>query len=159
MPCQYQGEDICECPGGPDFEPKKGVIPEENGLRCLDFNKLIPFPHSLAHRKLPGGRQVVDAVESVERLEKAQKKYRKSDKGKDTRKRYRDSVKGKKSAERHQKSPKFKLARQKYQETAKGQKSLEDQNVRKKLWRKAAKWMQDNPGKTFDDYMKEVENE
>ena len=159
MPCQYQEGGLCECPGGPDFEPKKGVIPEENGLRCLDYNKLVPYPYSLAHRKLPGGRQVVDAVESIEKLEKAQKKYRKSEKGKDTRRRYLESKKGQEATERHQRSTKFKLSKQKYQESQKGKKSLEDQGARKKLWRKAAKWLQDNPGKTLDDYIKEVGNE
>lgn len=159
MPCKYQEADVCECPGGPDFEPKKGVIPEENGLRCLDFNKLLPYPHSLAHRKLPGGRQVVDAVESVERLEKAQRKYRGSAKGKKSQQKYIDSEKGKKATKKHQDSPKFKLSKQKYLESQKGQKSIEGQKDRKKIWRKAAKWLADNPGKTLEDYEKEVGNE
>ena len=147
------------CPGGPDFEPMKGVIPLDNGLRCLDFDVLIQYSLAFPQRKLPGGRHVTNVMESMGKLDKARRKYRGSEKGKEAQNKWKGSKKGKKSTRKFQDSPRFKLSRQKYEESQKGQEALQEQKDRKKFWRKAQKWLQKHPGKTLEDYTKEVGND
>ena len=156
MPCRLQEAGICKCPGGENFEPVEGTINLENGVRCLDFDKLIPYDVAFVPRKLPGGRHVTDVMQSMEKLDKARRKYQKSEKGKITRQKYSDSEKGQKVLEDYLKSPKFKLSRQKYLEGQKGKEAVERTKERKRDWRKAAKWMLEHPGKTIEDYYKEA---
>lgn len=155
MPCRYQEAGICECPGGEDFEPVKGVIYLEDKVSCLDFDAQFPYKLAFVPRKLPGGRHVTNVMESMEKLDEASRKYRKSPKGKASRDRWRNSEGGRKSIEGYQDSAKFKLSKQKYKESSKGKEAVERDKERKKDWRKAAQWLADNPGKTLEDWEKE----
>lgn len=155
MPCRYQEAGICECPGGEDFEPVKGVIYLEDKVRCLDFDKKFPYKLAFAPRKLPGGRHVTDVMESMEKLDDARRKYQKSPKGKASRDKWRDSEKGQKSTEEYQDTAKFKLSKQKYKESQKGKDATERDKERKREWRRAAAWLADNPSKTLEDFHKE----
>lgn len=159
MPCKLQEAGVCDCPGGEGYEPVKGLIYLDNGVRCLDFDKLIPYHLAFVPRKLPGGRHITDTKESMDKLDKARRKYQKSDKGKATRRKWRDSEKGQKSVKKNQDSPRFKLSKQKYLESQKGQKALERGRERRKDWRKAAKWLEEHPGKTLEDYYKEADSD
>jgi hypothetical protein len=157
MPCRFQEAGICkDCPGGEGYEPKKGTVNLEDGVLCLDFNRLIPYDLAFVPRKLPGGRHVVDVIQSMEKLDNSRRKYQKSEKGKATQKKYQESERGQKSQEEYQNSPKFKLSRQKYLESQKGKQAIEKSKERKRDWRKAAKWLEDNPDKTLEDYFKEA---
>jgi len=155
MPCRLKKAGICECPGGEDYEPVKGTINLEEGVRCLDFDKLIPYDKAFVPRKLPGGRHVTDVMESMEKLDEANRRYQKSPKGKEAQRRYLESEKGQESVENYQNSPKFQLSRQKYLESQKGKEAIEKGKDRKKDWRKAARWLSEHPDKTLEDYFKE----
>ena len=155
MPCRFQEAGICKCPGGEDYEPKEGTINLENGVRCLDFGVLIPYHLAFVPRKLPGGRHITDATVAMEKMDKARSRYQKSEKGKKTQRKYKDSDKGQKVTDDYQESPKFKLSKQKYLESQKGQEAVEKGKERKKDWRKAAKWLEEHPDKTLEDFYKE----
>lgn len=155
MPCRYQEAGVCECPGGEDFEPDKGVIYLEDRVRCLDFDKEFSYKLAFTPRKLPGGRHVTNVMESMEKLDKARIAYQRSPKGKAARDKWRGSEGGRKSTEEYQNSPKFKLSKQKYHESAKGRDAVERDKERKKEWRRAVAWLAANPGKTLEDFDKE----
>ena len=87
-----------------------------------------------------------------DKIAAAQARYNKSEKGKAAQKRYHTSEKAKK----HQTPDVYaNLRQQKYLNTPKGKETQQEYLDRQKLWRKAAKWLKDNPGKTLDDYIKE----
>lgn len=154
MPCPYA--IVCtDCPGDEDYEPEKGTLAQEDGIKCLDFNRLLPYKLAFPSRKLPGGRHVADAVESMDKLDASGKRYSQSPQGKATQHKWSHSEKGVKSRIRHTQSEKYKLTQQKYRESQKGKQSIAERKRLAKLWRKIKSWLKENPDKTYEDYFKE----
>jgi hypothetical protein len=86
----------------------------------------------------------------------AQAKYNKSEKGKAAQKRYHSS--GKAKAKRTS-DEQARIRQQKYLSTPKGRETQKTRLDQQKLFRKAAKWLEENPGKTLDDYQKVYDEE
>lgn len=87
--------------------------------------------------------------------EKAKKKYFASEKGKDALKKYSQTEKGKEARKKYCESEKFKLAERKYYYSEKGKASFDKVAKKNNLYKEAQKWLRRNPGKVFDDFLKE----
>lgn len=154
--CPYL--EICECPGGKDWEPVKGFIREEEGVLCLDFNKTIAFS-DIPQLRTPGGRHVADAVAAADKIDRAVRKYNKSPKRREAQRRFEETEGGKAVTGKYQESEKFRLAQQKYYHSQKGKEAHKRRGVVVGDFRKAEKWLREHPGGTYEDYLKEQDNE
>ena len=86
--------------------------------------------------------------------EKAKKRYFGSEKGKEALKKYSQTEKGREARQRYCKTDKFKLAERKYYYSKKGEASFEKVKKKNQLYREAAAWLKENPGKVFDDFLR-----
>jgi len=97
--------------------------------------------------------------DSADKIDAAQKKYQESDKFKEAVKKYNDSDKGKKAHKTYADTVKGKLNWQRWAQSPEGQQYIKEHsnsaNADRKLMNKIARWIERNPGKTFDDYFKE----
>lgn len=91
----------------------------------------------------------------IDTTDKAKKKYFKSKKGKEALKKYRESGKGKEAQERYQNSELGMQARLRYYYSEKGTKVRRSQQEMQKLLRRYASYLEDNPGKTIEDFLKD----
>ena len=155
MPCPYQVVCKSDCPGGEDYEPDKGTIAQGNGIRCLDFGRLLPYQLAFQQRKLPGPRHLPNIVERMEKVDASARKYAQSEKGKLAQRKWYDSEKGQESLKRHQQTETFKLTQQKYRESKKGKDTAANTAKLKRQWRKIMRWLKENPSKTYGDFFKE----
>jgi len=158
--CPYK--EVCECPGDESelgsYENRKGFIREEEGVLCLDWDIVIPF-EEVSKLRVPEGRHLTDAVAAAGKMDEAVKRYNRSEKRQAAQKRYEDKPKAKASKRGYYQTEKFKLSVQKYYYSDKGQ---ESHLKRRKLvsdFGKAASWLKDNPGKTYEDFLKETEQD
>ena len=160
--CPYL--EICksDCPGfHPDEEPWipiKGFIRKEEGVLCLDWNRLVPFS-SFDELRTPEGRHVADAIEAADKIDQSRRRWSKSPGRRKAQRRYEDSDKGKVTAKKHQESEKFKLSAQKYYYSPKGQAAHKKRRDIVKELREAEKWLEAHPGGTFEGYLKEQEGQ
>lgn len=154
--CPYRG--ICKCPGDKldrgEWEPSLGFKRVENGILCLDWDVVLPLEESPLFRE-PEGRHIVDAVVAADKIDEARRRWSKSPKRREAQKRYLHKPQGQATVDKYQNSEKFKLALQKYRLSSKGQKAHQKSRKLVKDFRKAARWLKNNPGKTYEDYLKE----
>ena len=157
--CPYR--HLCKCKGDDpergEWEPSLGFKRVPEGVLCLDWNVVIPF-ESVSQLKdaEPEGRHVVDAIEAADRIDATQKRYSRGEKNKAAQRRYRGSPRGRAAQQKFTLTEKFKLAYQKYYYSDKGQAAHLARRELVKDFRVAARWLRDNPGKTFEDFLKEV---
>jgi len=153
--CPYR--EICKCPGYDkdegDWEPVEGFIRTKEGVLCLDWDIVIPLG-DIPRVKIPEGRHITDAIEAADKIDAATRKYNKSPKRREAQRKYEAKKKGQAAIEKYQDSEKFKLGLQKYYFSSKGQEAHQRRGVVLKDYRKAAKWLADNPGKTYEDFLK-----
>ena len=159
--CPYRG--TCpHCPGDDlgrgEWESSLGFKRVEEGILCLDWDVVLPLEESPLFRT-PEGRHITDAVAAADKIDEARRKWSKSPKRREAQRRFEDTDKGKAVTESYQNSEKFKLSLQKYRFSGKGQEALQKRGNLVKDFRKAAKWLEDNPGKTYEDYLKKEEEE
>ena len=159
MPCPYSVVCKDECPGGEDFEPEKGVLAQDNGIKCLDFDILLTYDLAFKPRKLPGPRHLPDIIERMDKVDASAKKYAQSPKGKAAQRKWYESEKGQKSVKKHQETVTFKLTQLKYRESKKGKDTVENRKKMAKMWRKINRWLRNNPSKSYEDYFKEHSDE
>jgi len=95
-----------------------------------------------------------DDQDPAEKIDAAQRRYNKSEKGRVAHKKHQQSEKGKGTASRYAKSEKGKLSKEKYRHSPKGKAFQNKKNENEKMLRRAHKWLKDNPGKTFNDFLK-----
>lgn len=161
--CPYRS--ICpHCPGDDldrgEWESSLGHKRVPEGILCLDWDVIIPHEVTPKLKDAePEGRHVADAVEAADKIDEAQKKYNRSSKFKSALRRYRDTPKGQAAQKRAAQSEKHKLAYQKYYFSDKGQKTHLSRRQLVKDFRTVARWLKANPGKTFEDYLKEQASE
>ena len=151
--CPYR--EICECLGGEEYEPIKGCILGEGGVVCLDWDIVIPL-EDIPRVRIPEGRHITDAVESADKIDQAQKKYNRSPKRRAAQRRYEGKEKGQEALGKYQDTEKFRLAQQKYYYTDKGQEAHQRRRGTLKDFRRIQRWLQEHPGKTYEDYTREV---
>ena len=96
------------------------------------------------------------AKESADKIDQTQKKYNESEKGKRSQKKYHESEKYKIVQKNFRKTEKSKLIKQKYNSSTKGKKAYKEHLKYLEEMRKASKWLDEHPGKTIDDYTKEL---
>ncbi len=89
-------------------------------------------------------------------IDKYMKKYLASAKGKAARDKYNKSGKGKAARERYLNSEKGKAAALKYRLSKKGKKTQDKQRSKTGVLKECSKWLENNPGKTPQDFFKEV---
>jgi len=89
----------------------------------------------------------------AEKIDKAIKKYKQSEKGKQAQEKYFNSDKGKKARDAYLKSEKGQAALLRYRLSPKGQEAYKKYSNLKGFLRKAAKYMEENPGSTLDDFL------
>ena len=151
--CPYR--DVCECPGydkdDGEWIPVEGFILQDDGILCLDWDIVLPRS-KISKLNTPEGRHESDAAASADKLDNATKKYNKSENRKRAQERYAASPRGQAATQRFAQTEKAKLIVQKYQQTPKGQASLLARRGLVKDFRKVAKWLRDNPGKSPADY-------
>lgn len=147
-----------ECPGDdPErglWEPSLGFQLQEDGILCLDWGKKIPNA-DLPKIKLGEGRHITDYIAASERLDEAKRRYAKSEKGREAHQRYLESDAGKAAKEKYQQSEKHALALQKYYHSDKGKRAHAKRQDIVHDFREAKKWLRDNPGKTYQDWLSE----
>ena len=160
--CPYRS--ICPqeyCPGdsleGEYFPTDSGFRLTEEGILCVYWDVLIPKDR-LSTLRIPEGRHTA-GLDTADKIDATRRKYGRSFKRREAQRRYENTEGGKKTTEKHLKSEKAKLSRQKYYYTEKGQDAHSKSKLTKKLFRGAAKWLSEHPGKTLDDYLKETTNE
>lgn len=155
--CPYR--EVCEeCPGDDDnkeWVPLLGFRKTEEGILCLDWNKVIPTEDA-SQVKTSEARHIVDAVIAADKLDEARRRWSRTVKRKEAQKRYEEKDKGQATIKRYQDSEKFKLSLQKYYFSKKGQEAHQKRERLVKDFRKVAKWLKNNPGKTYEDYLEEM---
>lgn len=161
--CPYR--KLCpHCPGDDlergEWESSLGFQEVPEGILCLDWDIVIPQEKAVSLKKLsPEPKHIVDSVEAANKLDASQRKYNKTPKLRAAQKRYKETPKGKAAQQKYTQSEKFKLACQKYYCSDKGQVSYLGRRQLVKDFRGLARWLKNNPGKTFDDWSKEQEVE
>ena len=158
--CPYR--TLCQCPGDDpergEWEPSLGFKRIPEGIFCLDWDKIIPLETmSQVKTAEPEGRHLADAVEAANRIDEARRKWNRSPKRRVVQKRYKDTPGGQATLERYQDSEKFQLAAQKYYYSTKGQEAHQRRKGILQDFRAASEWLKENPGRTFEDYLKEQE--
>lgn len=155
--CSYR--EVCPlefCPGDTleeEYEPDEGNFRLlEKGILCTEWEVLIP-KSELKHFRRSEGRPSM-SIDAADKIDASRRKYSRSDKRKEAQDRYEESDKGQSTLIRYNQSEKARLIRQKYYYTGKGQLRHKEDNERKKQMRIIAKFLQDNPGKTVEDYLK-----
>lgn len=103
-------------------------------------------------KRASGRPSLIGTDESADKIDRTFKKYRQSDKGKEAVERYRTSEKGKETREKYTSTEKGKLTLKKYYESPKGQKAHAKRRQKVQGFRDAQRWLEENPGKTFEDY-------
>ena len=98
-------------------------------------------------------------MDLIDKLEEGRKKYQASEKGKTTRDKYQKSEKGIQTRNKYLASDKGLETQLRYRLSEKGRKALQRRKDLEKLFRKASNWILENPGKTLEDYLKEVSSE
>jgi len=88
------------------------------------------------------------------KFEENKKAYLKTSKGKASVKKYKDSEKGKDAQQKFAQTTKFKQAQRKYYYGPKGRAAHGRAYDKLKWARDAEKWLERNPGKTIEDYIK-----
>jgi len=155
--CPYRR--ACEqCPGddpkrGP-WEPSLGFKAVDGGVICLDWDKLIPN-EDIPKVKRGEGRHVTDYVAASERLDEAKRRYSKSPKGREAQRRWAKSTAGIEAKKRYQQTEKHALSLKKYYYSKKGQQAHARRQEVVSDFRAARKWLKENPGKTYEDYVNE----
>jgi len=159
--CPYR--EVCPlefCPGDTaekEYEPDEGNFRLlEKGILCNAWDVLIP-KKKLEHFRRPEGRPSM-SLDAADKIDASRRKYSRSDKRKEAQDRFEATDKGQEVIRRYNASERAKLSRQKYYYTEKGKLKHQEDNERKKLMRTIAKFLQDNPSKTVDDYFKEDSN-
>lgn len=152
--CPYRS--VCQCPGDKlgkgEWIPSLGFKRVEEGILCLDWDIVIPLEESPLFRE-PEGRHIVDAATAADSLDASTRKYNKSPKRREAQRRFRLTARGQAVVDKYQDSEKFKLSQQKYYLSDKGQKAHLRRREQLKDFRKVAKWLEEHPGKTYEDYL------
>ena len=159
--CPYR--PLCQCPGDDpergEWEPSLGFKRVPEGIFCLDWDKVITLETmSKVKTAEPEGRHIADATSAADKIDEARKKWNRSPKRRAAQRRYRDTTEGQATADKFSNSEKFKLSAQKYYYSSKGQEAHQKRRSIVSDFRAAAAWLKDNPGKTFEDYLKENPN-
>lgn len=97
--------------------------------------------------------------DSSEKIEEAQKKYWASEKGKEVQRKYNLSPKGREAKMRYLESEKGKAALLRYYLSEKGHKTRGLQIQLKKLLAQCGKFLEENPDKTPEDFLIQLEKE
>ena len=152
--CPYR--ELCQCPGyekgEEDWIPIDGFILTKEGILCIDWNLLLPL-EKIAFLRTTEGRHIADAITSADKLDAAMRKYNRSPKRRAAQIRYEQKDKGKETARKFRETEKFRLSQQKYYYSQKGQAAHIKRRGIVRDFREADKWLKDNPGMTFDDFM------
>jgi hypothetical protein len=98
-------------------------------------------------------------IDAYDKIERAKKKYNSSEKGKAAINRYFSSEKGKEARKRYLNSEKGREALLRYYNSEKAKTARERRQALLKLFRRADKYLKENPGKTIEDFLKEINNE
>ncbi len=85
------------------------------------------------------------------------RKYNNSPKGKEARKRWQTSSKGKVVLKQRSKKLNYKLMQQKYRSSPKGKETASARRETDKVMQQAFAWLQANPGKSLNDYIAMIE--
>ena len=91
----------------------------------------------------------------ADKIDATLKKYRESDKGKEVQRKYYKSQKGKDTLSRHAQTDNFKLSQRKYYYGPKGQAVVQRRNQKRLISRSIQAFLKDNPGKTILDFFKD----
>jgi len=92
-------------------------------------------------------------IDTADKIDATNRRYLKSEKGKQAQKRYLSSDKGKEAINNYLMSEKGKAAQLRYRLSEKGTLAQEHQRVLRKLLRQAANYLDRNPGKTLEDFL------
>ena len=87
----------------------------------------------------------------------AQVLYSHSERGKAKQEEWRNTEEGKKRIRDYDRSPKGKLAKRKYYYGPKGQEAHKRHKVKINRFKNLKKWLENNPGKTIQDFIKETQ--
>ena len=142
-----------KCPGDDrdegDWVPMLGFKSEPSGVVCLDWDTLITSDSLLELMKSEGWVTSdpgnIDKVDADYREMLKQKRYLWQSK-------YQRSEKGKETTKRHRQTEKYKLTQQKYHYSEKGQSGRRKHLDRLKAIREAENWCKAHPGKKVSDY-------
>lgn len=91
-------------------------------------------------------------------LDKAKQRYFKSKKGRKAQRRYHQSEAGKTASRRYFSSEKGKMVQLRYALSPKGQLVQECKRRDRTLARALSRYLKEHPGKTVEDFLKEVRN-
>jgi len=101
----------------------------------------------------------VSKEDAADKIDRAQQKYHKTDKAKQVKKKYWATPKGKTTRKKYAESEKKKLTQRKYYYSTKGQEGIDRRREKKVNFQRIQKWLEENPGKTYDDAVKELESD
>jgi len=160
--CPYR--TLCQCPGDDpergEWEPSLGFKRVPEGIFCLDWDKVITLEVMSQVKTVESeGKHLANAVEAADKIDEARRKWNRSPKRRSVQKRYENTPGGQAARKKFAVSEKFKLSAQKYYYSQKGKEAHQKRKTVIQDFRVATKWIADNPGKTFDDYLKEQKNE
>ena len=99
-----------------------------------------------------------EVLDSADRIDSTQKKYAKSDKGKEAQQKYAQSDKGRGSRTSYLKSEKGKEAQLKYYMSEKGQTTRQQRNAIRKLLTKYDNYLKRTPDGTWEDFLNNLED-
>lgn len=157
--CPYR--EVCKgCPGDDDnkeWKPLLGFKKTEEGILCLDW-KIVISLEDASQLKTSEGKHIVDSVIAADKLDAARRRWSKTPKRKEAQRRYEEKEKGQATIKKYQQTEKFKLSVQKYYFSKKGQDAHLKRRKLVKDFRQAAKWLKEHPGKTYEDYLKELDS-
>lgn len=97
--------------------------------------------------------------DSEEKIRESNKRYWESDKGQATLERYRLSDKGREARKRYFSSDKGQAALLRYQMSDKGQETVKRQSDKRKIMTMCAKFLEENPGATPEDFLRLITEE
>jgi len=132
MDVRILSNEKCPCGG------KIGYYPETDEFKCTVCGKTY-------------------STEEDHKTPEAQILYSQSEKGKAQQEAWRHSQEGLERLRRYDQSPKGKLAKRKYYYGPKGQAAHKRHKVKVTKFKSLKKWLEDNPGKTIQDFLKEVQ--